>query len=185
MDCCKVFVRYITGVLGHNKRHSRGIPGGYDAEHYNTETIHYRRLPAGEETVQTKVLVIDDDIEMTDLLRIILVPEHFEVTTANSGTKGVELSRQIKPDVIILDLLMPVIDGWQVCREIRKFSQVPIIILSAVNKPGMVAHALDEGADDFLLKPVPSGVLIAHINKFTRRINTGCIIQHPKIDTLL
>jgi DNA-binding response OmpR family regulator len=135
--------------------------------------------------VQTKVLVIDDDIEMTDLLRIILVPEHFEVTTANSGIKGIELSRQIEPDVIILDLLMPVIDGWQVCREIRKFSQVPIIILSAVNKPGMVARAIDEGADDFLLKPVPSGVLIAHINKFTRRINTGCLIQHPKIDTFL
>jgi DNA-binding response OmpR family regulator len=135
--------------------------------------------------VQTKVLVIDDDIEMTDLLRIILVPEHFEVTTANSGIKGVELTRQIKPDVIILDLLMPVIDGWQVCREIRKFSQVPIIILSAVNKPGMVARAIDEGADDFLLKPVPSGVLIAHINKFTRRINTGCLMRHPKIDTPL
>jgi DNA-binding response OmpR family regulator len=135
--------------------------------------------------VQTKVLVIDDDIEMTDLLRIILVPEHFEVTTANSGIKGIELSHQKKPDVIILDLLMPVIDGWQVCREIRKFSQVPIIILSAVNKPGMVTRAIDEGADDFLLKPVPSGVLIAHINKFARRNNTGFLIQHPKIDTFL
>lgn len=135
--------------------------------------------------MQTKVLVIDDDIEMTDLLRIILVPEHFEVKTANSGIKGIELSHQNKPDVIILDLLMPVIDGWQVCREIRKFSQVPIIILSAVNKPGMVARAIDEGADDFLLKPVPSGVLIAHINKFARRINTGRLIQHPKIDSFL
>jgi DNA-binding response OmpR family regulator len=135
--------------------------------------------------LQTKVLVIDDDIEMTDLLRIILVPEHFEVTTANSGMKGIEQSRKIRPDVIILDLLMPVIDGWQVCREIRKFSQVPIIILSAVNKPGMVARALDEGADDFLLKPVPSGVLVAHINKFTRRINTECLTQHPKMDSYL
>ena len=89
MSCCKVFVRYITRVLRHNKRHSRGIPGGYDAEHYNLESIHYRRLPAGEETVQTKVFAIGYDIEITALRRIILVHEHFQVTTANSGIKCV------------------------------------------------------------------------------------------------
>lgn len=117
----------------------------------------------------TKVLVIDDDIEMTDLLKIILEPTSFEVVSANSGLEGVEAAQKIKPDVIILDLLMPGMDGWDVCKEIRKFSQVPILVLSAVNKPGMVARALDEGADDYLLKPMPSGVLIAHLKRLARR----------------
>ena len=119
--------------------------------------------------MQTRVLVVDDDIEMTDLIKIILEPNTFEVFAANSGQDGVDLAHKIKPDVILLDLLMPGMDGWQVCKEIRKFSQVPILILSAISKPGMVARALDEGADDYLLKPMPSSVLIAHLRKLTRR----------------
>jgi DNA-binding response OmpR family regulator len=66
-------------------------------------------------------------------------------------------------------MLMPDMDGWEVCHEIRKFSQVGILMLSAINKPGMVTQALDEGADDYLLKPMPSGVLIAHLKKLIRR----------------
>jgi two-component system response regulator ResD len=79
------------------------------------------------------------------------------------------------PDVIILDLMMPGMDGWQVCSQIRTFSSVPILILSALHSPGLVASALDAGADDYLVKPVPSGVLIAHLNKLTRRtdMNNG------------
>jgi len=73
------------------------------------------------------------------------------------------------PDVIILDLFMPGLDGWQVCKSIREYSQVPILVLSAINKPGTVAKALDEGADDYLIKPVPSGVLVAHLNNLIRR----------------
>ena len=117
----------------------------------------------------TRILVVDDDVEMTDLLKIILEPSTFEVFAANTGAEGVRLARELKPDVVILDLLMPGMDGWDVCKEIRSFSQVPILVLSAINKPGMVARALDEGADDYLLKPMPSGVLTAHINKLTRR----------------
>ncbi|HSO28122.1 MAG TPA: response regulator [Anaerolineales bacterium] len=117
----------------------------------------------------TKVLVIDDDIEMTDLLKIILEPTSFTVVSANSGLDGIAAAKKFQPDVIILDLLMPGVDGWAVCKEIRSFSQVPILVLSAVNKPGMVARALDEGADDYLLKPMPSGVLIAHLKRLARR----------------
>ncbi len=77
--------------------------------------------------------------------------------------------REISPDVIILDLMMPGMDGWQVCAQVRAFSDVPILILSALDSPGMVASALDAGADDYLVKPVPVGVLLAHLNTLTRR----------------
>ncbi len=65
--------------------------------------------------------------------------------------------------------MMPEMDGWEVCKAIREFSNLPILILSALDNPGMVAAALDAGADDYLIKPVPSGVLIAHINNLLRR----------------
>lgn len=117
----------------------------------------------------TRVLVVDDDNEMTDLLKVILEPHDFVVYAANAGPRGIELARQVKPDVIILDLLMPDMDGWEVCREIRRFSQVPILVLSAISKPGMAARALDEGADEYLIKPMNSSVLVAHIKKLARR----------------
>ena len=119
--------------------------------------------------MQTKVLLIDDDKEMTDMLKVVLEPNTFDVFAANNSKQGIDQVRQVKPDVIVLDLLMPDMDGWQVCKEIRKFSQVPILVLSAISKPGMVARALDEGADDYLLKPMPSSMLIAHIKKLARR----------------
>jgi two-component system KDP operon response regulator KdpE len=71
--------------------------------------------------------------------------------------------------VVILDLMMPGMNGWQVSKAIRAFSDVPILILSAIDSPGLVAEALDAGADDYLTKPVSSGTLIAHINKILRR----------------
>jgi len=118
-----------------------------------------------------KALAIDDDPAMTDLLSLLLKSHGLEIYTANSGEEGMQLVRSIVPDIIILDLMMPGLDGWQICREIRTFSTVPIIILSALDNPGMVASALDAGADDYLIKPVPSGVLIAHLNNLTRRAN--------------
>jgi DNA-binding response OmpR family regulator len=85
------------------------------------------------------------------------------------------LTRKESPDVIILDLMMPGMDGWQVCKQIRSFSTVPIVVFSALDSPGIVASALDAGADDYLVKPVPSGVLISHLNTLTRRteMNNG------------
>jgi two-component system KDP operon response regulator KdpE len=117
-----------------------------------------------------KILVIDDDPAITELLKIVLAPTTDNVLTTNSGVIGVGLVKSEIPDVVILDLMMPELDGWQVCKLIREFSDVPIIILSALNNPGMVAHSLDSGADDYLIKPVPSGTLIAHINNLVRRV---------------
>jgi two-component system response regulator MtrA len=118
-----------------------------------------------------KVLAIDDDPAITELLTLLLRSHAFDVITANSGEEGVALAHSQSPDIIILDLMMPGMDGWQVCSAIRSFSKLPIIILSALDNPGMVASALDAGADDYLIKPVPSGVLVAHINNLARRAN--------------
>jgi DNA-binding response OmpR family regulator len=118
-----------------------------------------------------KVLVIDDDPAMTDLLKILLEAASSSVCTANSGVDGIALARSTDIDIIILDLMMPEMDGWQVCKAVRDFSSVPILILSALDSPGMVAAALDAGADDYLIKPVTSSVLIAHLKKLVRRNN--------------
>jgi DNA-binding response OmpR family regulator len=116
-----------------------------------------------------KILVIDDDPAMTELLKLSLAPTLFTVTTANSGMDGIELVKSVQPDIILLDLMMPEMNVWQVCKKIRKFSDVPIIIMSALDNPGLVADALDAGADDYLIKPIPNRVLIAHIEKLVRR----------------
>ena len=115
-----------------------------------------------------KLLVIDDDRAMTDLLVLLLQPTSSTILTANSGEAGVELIKRESPDAVLLDLMMPGMDGLQVCTAVRKFSRVPILILSALDNPGMVASALDAGADDYLVKPVASSVLSAHINRLVR-----------------
>ena len=120
-----------------------------------------------------RVLVIDDDVAMTEMLRLILEPNAFEVIVSNSGPEGIEAAEKSNPDVIILDLAMPDMDGWEVCQAVRGFSPAPILILSAISNPGMVAKALDEGADDFLLKPMTSSVLIAHLNRLVWRARGG------------
>jgi DNA-binding response OmpR family regulator len=125
-------------------------------------------------TPTAKILVIDDDTAITELMSMLLKTFGFEVLTTNIGEEGIRLAREANPNVILLDLMMPDLDGWQVCKEIRKTSSVPILILSAINDPRMVASVLDVGADDFLVKPVPSGVLVANIKKLMRR-NTGAL----------
>ncbi len=116
-----------------------------------------------------KILVIDDDPAMTELLSLVLSPTNAQIITSNSGEDGLKIIKEQDPDIILLDLMMPRMDGWQVTENIRTFSSTPILILSVLDNPGLVAKALDKGADDYLVKPVPSGILIAHINNLTRR----------------
>ena len=123
--------------------------------------------------MSVKLLVIDDDSAVTDLLSLLLKSNGFEVAATNNSTEGLGIIRDISPDVVILDLMMPEMDGWQICKAVREFSQVPIIILSALNDPSMIASVLDAGADDYLTKPTPSRVLIAHINRLINR--TGSV----------
>ena len=117
----------------------------------------------------TKIIVIDDDTAVTDLLAVILRSHGFDVRVTNNSAEGMNLIRDGKFDLVVLDLMMPEMDGWEICKEVRSFSQVPIIVLSALNDPSMVASVLDAGADDYLTKPTPSRILVAHINRLVRR----------------
>ena len=117
----------------------------------------------------TRVLIIDDDINMTGVLEVVLREAGYDVLSTTSGIHGVELVQPNEPDVVILDLIMPEMDGWATCHAIREFSQVPILILSVIDKPELVARALDEGADDYLVKPVPLNVLVARLKTLARR----------------
>ncbi|MGZ9221615.1 MAG: response regulator transcription factor [Anaerolineales bacterium] len=130
----------------------------------------------------TKILVIDDDSAVTDLLSLLLKSQGFDVTATNNSTEGLSLVRENQPDLVVLDLMMPEIDGWEVCKAVRSFSDVPIIVLSALNDPSMIASVLDSGADDYLTKPTPSRVLVAHINRLIHRTGTPRP-NSPKIES--
>jgi DNA-binding response OmpR family regulator len=118
------------------------------------------------------VLAIDDDNAITELLAMLLRTHGYEVLTANDGEEGVKFIKEKTPHVVVLDLMMPGMDGWQVCKRVRAFSNVPIVILSALDDPAMIASALDAGADDYLVKPVSSSILVAHLNRLIRRTGT-------------
>jgi two-component system KDP operon response regulator KdpE len=127
----------------------------------------------------TKVLVIDDDEAITELLSMLLKTHGFDVITTNSGVEGIKFAQERHPHVILLDLMMPDKDGWEVCKMVRTFSNVPILVLSALNDPRMVASVLDVGADDFLVKPVPSSILVAHLRKLVRRTGAFHAVTKP------
>jgi two-component system KDP operon response regulator KdpE len=126
-----------------------------------------------------KILVIDDDVAMTDLVELLLAPSAVDVIKTNSALEGLNLAKKHVPEMIILDLMMPDLDGWQLCKRIREFSSVPILIISALDSPGLVAKALDLGADDFLVKPITRSILIANVNKMVRRSNSTLGMDKP------
>jgi two-component system KDP operon response regulator KdpE len=114
-------------------------------------------------TAQPNILVIDDEPQILRALRTILKTKGFQVTTAARGEEGLALAAAIHPDLIILDLAMPDIDGFQVCSRIREWSQVPIIVLSVREGEHDKVAALDRGADDYLTKPFGIEELLARI----------------------
>jgi DNA-binding response OmpR family regulator len=116
-----------------------------------------------------EILLIDDDPDFSIMLRTLLRGRDFQVRSVYTGEDGVDACRDDPPDVIVLDLLMPKMDGWEVCERIRTFSDVPIIILSALGAPASVARALDAGADDYLIKPVHASLLASRLNALVRR----------------
>ena len=132
----------------------------------------------------TKIFVIDDDTAVTDLLSVLLNTQGFQVWATNSSSEGLTQIRERKPDLVILDLMMPEMDGWEVCKAVRAFSDVPIIVLSALNDPSMVASVLDAGADDYLTKPTPSRVLVAHIKRLVDRKGSAMSVNQSLPGTL-
>ncbi len=117
----------------------------------------------------TKILIADDDENISELIRLYVTKEGFTAITANNGVKALELFRSESPSIIILDIMMPEMDGWQVCREIRKTSNVPIIMLTAKGETFDKVLGLELGADDYMVKPFETKELVARIKAVLRR----------------
>lgn len=116
-----------------------------------------------------RILIIDDDPAGTDILEMLLAPTKAVIRHAYNGESGLILAKEIDPDIILLDYMLPGIDGLQTTRGLRKFTTAPIMILSVLDDPVTLAKVLNEGADDYLIKPASREVLIAHINNLVRR----------------
>lgn len=127
--------------------------------------------------MMTKVLVIDDDINICELLRMYLEKEGYEVRTAPDGAEGIDAIRKHEPDVVLLDVMMPKKDGWQVCREIREHYQTPIIMITAKGDTIDKVLGLELGADDYIVKPLDMKEVFARIKAVLRRY-----IQHDPND---
>lgn len=117
-----------------------------------------------------KILVVDDDINICELLRLYIEKEGFDVVIANDGGQAITKFRTEKPDLIMLDIMLPVFDGWQVCREVRKTSQCPIIMLTAKGEVFDKVLGLELGADDYVVKPFETKEIVARIKAVLRRV---------------
>lgn len=116
-----------------------------------------------------RVLVVDDDFDIQALLTLILSRAGFEVRTVDNGAEALRWLPELQPDIILLDVMMPEMDGWETCRRIRDHSQVPIIFLTVRNRRADIARGLRLGANDYICKPFVPGDLIARIRQFTAR----------------
>lgn len=119
-----------------------------------------------------KVLIVDDDENIVELIRMYFEKEGFSTVTANNGVKAVELFKSEAPSIVILDVMMPEMDGWQVCREIRRVSNIPIIMLTAKGETFDKVLGLELGADDYMVKPFETKELIARVKAVLRRSET-------------
>ena len=116
-----------------------------------------------------KILVVDDDLNICELLRLYLEKEGYEVVIANDGSAAVTVFREENPSLVLLDIMLPKLDGWQVCREIRKFSETPIIMLTAKGEVFDRVLGLELGADDYVVKPFDTKEIVARIKAVLRR----------------
>ena len=116
-----------------------------------------------------KILVEDDDRNICELLRLYLEKEGFETVVANDGEQAVEYANKYTPDLILLDIMLPKLDGWQVCRQIRKTLETPIIMLTAKGETFDKILGLELGADDYITKPFDTKEVIARVKAVLRR----------------
>ena len=123
--------------------------------------------------MKTKILLVDDDPNIRQLVNLYLEKEGFEVEMADRGDTAVEKFKTFAPNLILLDLMLPGMDGWQVCREVRKTSNVPIILLTAKDETFDKVLGLERGADDYMVKPFDTKELVARIKAVLRRFQNA------------
>lgn len=118
------------------------------------------------------ILVIDNDPSTAAVFKKLLMSKDYHVLTTNSSKESLDIVQRIMLDLIILDLLMPEMDGWQLCTAIREMTRTPILIISAIESSEIITKTLNLGADDYLVKPVSSYTLLAHVKNLVRRHKT-------------
>ena len=131
------------------------------------------------------ILVVEDDRNISDLIQMYLVKEGFEVRIAADGGKAIAEFQKSVPDLILLDIMLPVMDGWGVCAKIRETSKVPIIMLTAKSEVFDRIQGLEMGADDYIVKPFEMKELLARINAVLRRteipVDTSKVLRFDKL----
>ena len=131
------------------------------------------------------ILVVEDDRNISDLIQMYLVKEGFEVRIAADGGKAIAEFQKSVPDLILLDIMLPVMDGWAVCAKIRETSKVPIIMLTAKSEVFDRIQGLEMGADDYIVKPFEMKELLARINAVLRRteipVDTSKVLRFDKL----
>ena len=116
-----------------------------------------------------KVLIVEDDPNIAELLELYIEKDGFEVAIANDGGKGVSMFESEKPDIVLLDIMLPVMDGWEVCKKIRRIAKTPIIMMTAKGETVDKITGLEMGADDYIVKPFDIKEVIARIHAVLRR----------------
>lgn len=133
-----------------------------------------------------KILVVDDDANICELLRLYLTKEGYQVTVANDGEEGLEKFNAVKPDMVLLDVMMPRMDGLEVCRRIRKAGNTPVMMLTAKGETFDKVLGLELGADDYVVKPFEAKEVMARIKAVLRRLgkNGAEAVKEVKYDKL-
>ena len=117
-----------------------------------------------------RILIVEEDGNIRELLRLYLEREGYEIFEAENGAVGLEQWKRCKPDMLLLDVMMPVMDGWEVCKKIREESDVPIIILTAKGETFDKVNGLEMGADDYIVKPLEMREVVARVRAVFRRL---------------
>ena len=134
---------------------------------------------------KNKVLIVDDEANICELIRLYVEKEGYNAIIATDGAKAVEKFMQEKPDMVLLDIMLPVKDGWQVCREIRAVSDTPIIMLTAKGETFDKVLGLELGADDYIVKPFEPKELVARMKAVLRRTEVRTAPQEESGDELV
>lgn len=130
-----------------------------------------------------KILVIDDEETTVKLIKTLLEIKGFEVLTANRAEEGLRKAYRNHPDLVLLDIMMPNTDGWEVCRRLRELSDIPIVFLSAMSDVQDVVRGLEMGADDYIMKPYDNDELVARIRAHLRRVPRNSMSEELIFDS--
>ena len=128
-----------------------------------------------------KILIVDDDSNISELISLYMTKEMYDCRTAEDGEEALKLFESFRPDLVMLDLMLPGIDGYQVCREIRQHSNTPVIMLSAKGETFDKVLGLELGADDYIMKPFDTKELVARVKAVLRRFRNESRLQENTV----